>query len=374
MTLDALLAPLITALSILAERVPIILVDPKAYPRETMTLALIAAVLMLMSVLLVLIVREYLQEKATRVRVGVRRTPRARVARLSALVLVATVAALATSLAPSVPQLDSACGTCHPIKSSVASWRKGAHADVSCLACHSRPGVLGALESSTRGGAALVGMADRVPPDSGSCLLCHARIEAGRIEARGIRVSHAEIIAGGMRCLECHHAVGHGTAAADSRSARAEARAVMAACVSCHDGVTARSGCDLCHVDGRPSDRVTDADPDGRTPAPITCRGCHSEDADAKCVNCHGLELPHPETFRMQHAGLSAKRPALCARCHESASASDYCACHVESNVHGTYSAWFPLHSKAAETNGQGGCRCHSAPFCAKCHETNPWR
>jgi len=70
-----------------------------------------------------------------------------------------------------------------------------------------------------------------------------------------------------------------------------------------------------------------------------------------------------------KHAGLSYKSPALCAKCHEQASARLACGCHQDANLHGTYSEWFPLHGPMAQNNGPGGCRCHKPSFCAFCHD-----
>jgi hypothetical protein len=96
-------------------------------------------------------------------------------------------------------------------------------------------------------------------------------------------------------------------------------------------------------------------------------------ETEQRCIECHGLELPHPVDFMSRHAGLSFRDPGLCSRCHETAQTTDACACHQAGEMHGEYSDWFPRHGPQAQTNWPGGCNCHDVGFCAQCHETSPF-
>ncbi len=231
----------------------------------------------------------------------------------------------------------------------------------------------GALQASAAGAAARLSRSSRTPAstvDSRGCLGCHADVLDG-VVGQLVRVSHKEIEAAGTACIACHGEVGHG-ASQDESVVR---RKTMTRCMGCHDDSRAPSGCPTCHANN-PSDRASE--PAGAaTPIAVTCDGgCHSAQLTQQCIDCHGLELPHPSDFVRSHAGMSAAEPRLCARCHEEASENEGCACHQPGTIHGSYSLWFPAHGEAANLNGPGGCSCHDKndyAFCAKCHTRYPW-
>lgn len=371
----AFLDRVVAGFALLSDRVPRILSDPRGYPRETMVLAIILSVLLLLLVIAGLVLREWLQARDVRGRMRLRRRPE-EVARRALLVVgVAALLGLLVAIAPVVPAAGPACGACHVPGDAVDSWRRSTHSSASCYSCHARPGPLGALEATLRGAGALIGGVPRAVPDSGSCLECHAEVAVNPLVARGIRVSHSEMIDAGMGCLLCHQAVGHGSPGQPAKSTAAPRRVVrpmMNRCVTCHDGKTASGECDVCHV-SNPADRSVRPAPVGVTPVRVRCDGCHKRSTEERCVSCHGLEMPHPEEFLRRHAGLSVEDPSLCASCHENASPQLGCACHDEANLHGTYSDWFPRHGAIASVNGRGGCRCHDTGFCAQCHDGDPY-
>lgn len=358
----------------LSNQLPLILDDPRAYPRETMVLALIAAIALLIVAVSVLLVVEWSRDRATRRRLGVRRKPRSvAVAAGIAGAVIASILLL-MAWAPLIPAVGHACGTCHAIDAAVDSWSADAHSGVSCYGCHATPGPLGAIESGFRGvGVALAG-SSAPPADSRGCIKCHDDITEGVTESQGMRVRHSDMIDAGMPCTQCHPDIGHDAGSATQAKAAGEiSRPRMSICLGCHDDETVSAECDVCHSGSNPSDRVSQAAPSGRTVAPVTCTGCHRAETDANCVNCHGLVMPHPGTFIREHAGASWKDPALCASCHEAAEAGAGCACHTDVNDHGTFTEWFPRHMTAARANGPGGCNCHQLPSCARCHDSNPW-
>ncbi|PKQ29968.1 MAG: hypothetical protein CVT60_02705 [Actinobacteria bacterium HGW-Actinobacteria-10] len=198
---------------------------------------------------------------------------------------------------------------------------------------------------------------------------CHEDEIAGVLEGP-VRMRHSDVIEARMFCSDCHPNTGHEAA---EESAAVERR-IMSVCLTCHDGVRASADCGGCHARGGPLDAGDMPANPGATQIEFTCRGCHSAELTEKCVACHGLEMPHPQDFGRSHAGASAARPSICARCHESASAVQGCACHNEINVHGTYSEWFPQHSTQAIASGRNGCNCHKLAFCAICHDSDPYR
>lgn len=366
--------------ALLGDRLPKILADPRAYPRETMVLALIVAVTLLIIALVVVTAMGVVRDSAERARLRVRRRPGLTRRRLfigSALVLL--VLAL-MALLPSWSATSPACGACHATRAGIAAWREDVHASVGCFGCHAQPGVFGAWQASAAGFASLISERPRPPVSDGTCIRCHAAITRGSLESNGIRVRHSDIIESGGTCLSCHAGVGHATGVDETRTVASRTvaivRPVMSRCLHCHDGSVADAECVTCHINGKPSDSDETRVPMGVTAAPVTCKGCHSARTDRSCVECHGLVLPHPPAFAGQHAGVSYSDPALCAKCHETAKPTrqDACACHDVVNLHGTYSQWFPVHGSAAAANGRGGCRCHAVTFCGFCHESDPYR
>jgi hypothetical protein len=269
------------------------------------------------------------------------------------------------------------CGSCHAIEDVAMQWENGAHAKVGCWRCHSNGGVLGALEASSR---ELVRVAGGEVTRSGivsssRCLACHKEIATQPVRVARLKVSHKEMIAAGMDCLLCHRGTGHTDPGQQVTLAAARGRAPqetsdMSRCLVCHDGQTASSDCAVCHVDG-PLDKAVLTSADAQAPLAPRCKGCHESKTDQSCMDCHGLELPHPQpVFMRQHAGLSYRNPALCAKCHETAHTYESCGCHAEAEMHDTYSTWFPIHGASARsTNGGAGCRCHDQSFCGKCHD-----
>jgi cytochrome c-type protein NapC len=354
----------------IAERLPMILDNPVGYREEAFVLAVIVALLALVIVLVALVLIESIPAWQRRRELGYHRRWDVLALRVAGAILVVVVLAGVASLLPLVPAVGSACSTCHEIAPAVVAWESDAHEGISCYGCHARAGLVGALQAGAQGVARLLGasaadgtgihIADR------RCIACHDEIAEGLTSGQ-VRMRHSDVIEAGYPCLGCHPNVGHETM---ERTKLPVVRSRMGTCLGCHDGVAAASECTTCH-NGPPSDPETVART-GLTNAPITCTGCHTAETDKRCVDCHGLELPHPGEFMGQHARLSSRSPSLCAKCHETASARLACACHVDVNVHGTYDEWFPRHGPLARTTWPGGCNCHGDSFCLFCHERIP--
>lgn len=361
-------------ISVAAERIPLVLAEPRSYPREAMLLAVIVGLGLLFLVTAGMAVWDAIAYRVEIKRSGlaVRRT-----GAWERRLIVPAILLLAVAFVAIAPVFRFAsrpvCGSCHATKQAVASWRSSAHSSTACYGCHAAPGITGAIEASFQGAARRLTGASQLPAttvDSRGCLSCHREILT-KVVGDQILVSHKEIEQAGIACIACHEGIGHDA----ERSEDAIARKTMTRCLVCHDGDRAQAECGVCHA-SNPSDAARV--PSGPlSPIAITCDGgCHSDELDEQCLSCHGLELPHPEGFTREHAGLSANDPALCARCHEAASAAQSCTCHEDGAVHGSYSEWFATHGAAAAQNGPGGCNCHDKggySFCAKCHDENPW-
>lgn len=380
-TVDGALAQAREGIALFWERVPDVLHDPRAYPREAMTLAVTAALAVVLLMLAVLLVMSIVGDIRKRRRLRARRRPEFYARRVLS-VIGAVVAVLAVFAALSATTwFAPACSRCHAVNTKTAQWKKDAHSSVSCARCHAQPGVSGAVGWTVNVVACSTGNGSKWEPASdAACLKCHREDLEGVVVSDGIKVRHEDLYESGSSCTDCHPEVGHAltgsddsTMSASSTDEGADASAVMSRCVRCHDGDRAPSGCTTCHV-GSPSDTdIADRPVQANVLIDMTCSGgCHSRKVSRGCVNCHGLELPHPDEFFGQHAGRSADDPELCMRCHETASHDRPCGCHTEENIHGTFSAWFPQHGAAALKQWPGGCNCHRSNFCGLCHSSVP--
>jgi hypothetical protein len=362
---------LAAGVALITERLPAILANPRAYPREAMLLAAIAALAVLMIVLLVVVVFDITSAARARRKLGVKR--RSRTVPLFIAVGVAGLMLLVLVMLPNTVIVSQQCDACHQISEPVTAWENDVHAAVACYSCHSSGGVAGSVQASTREIRRVFapeGVRATAHVYDTRCLDCHENISDGIVGA-AVKMRHSDVIDAGYACADCHLEVGHAGLAAMRGEDLSDRRSVMTVCMSCHDGEQVSADCEMCH-DGRPSD-PPDAVPAGDTPTPIQCDGCHTPETDASCIDCHGLELPHPVGFMQQHAGLSWNDPALCARCHEQARPQNGCDCHGDVNLHGTYEEWFPKHGPAARDQWPGGCNCHEVAYCAKCHTTSPF-
>ena len=104
------------------------------------------------------------------------------------------------------------------------------------------------------------------------------------------------------------------------------------------------------------------------TKAIDSCDVCHGPGGtNAKfCKSCHGMEMPHPDTFKKNHVS-GAKTPALCANCH---TFKELCSdCHHVGAKNGV--AWQKQHPVAVASGGTAQCfeKCHEdKQFCVTCH------
>ena len=365
-----------SGLAMIRERVPDVLADPRAYPQESMLLAAIVGLVLILAVLFVIALIDIIRGFVRRRRLGLRVNHRIRMQVIAVAVLIVAAGLIGIALSPGLVSVSARCGSCHATEQAVAAWEAGVHADASCYDCHASGGIFGSLRASATGAIRYITSESRAstatPVASESvfsdrCLRCHQEILDGVMGVQ-IRMRHSDVVEEGFACTTCHPFSGHGPLALEQ--GRSIERSMMSICLACHDGVRADSDCLICH-EGRPSDSLNPR-PAGNTPAGIRCSGCHSEDTTARCIDCHGLELPHPTVFFSEHAGRSWANPGLCATCHESASSSLGCGCHADANIHGTYDMWFPRHGPAATTNWPGGCNCHDLSFCGLCHLSSP--
>lgn len=104
------------------------------------------------------------------------------------------------------------------------------------------------------------------------------------------------------------------------------------------------------------------------------CGTCHV--VNTFCMDCHGMEMPHPEEFKTKSHPEAYKTQAdKCDMCHNIKKTNyEFCdSCHHGSKVGWTYDpkvAWQTQHAKAVTENGVTPClgACHEQSFCVGCH------
>ena len=192
------------------------------------------------------------------------------------------------------------CASCHTIAPSYESWAKSSHREVTCVACHVRPGLAGWLHDKAWAGTKDVAIYLFGTPtdphnlqakvDSAVCLSCHRNIlRVSEVASRdlpppvnevGLIMSHRKHIEAFAKrgqsegCTTCHSSVVHerpikgypiviprGHLSADDKpwypdhpeGSYLRTRA-LSDCFRCHDGKTEYEGkvvsrkCETCHL------------------------------------------------------------------------------------------------------------------------------
>ncbi len=96
------------------------------------------------------------------------------------------------------------------------------------------------------------------------------------------------------------------------------------------------------------------------------CSTCHNE--QVFCIDCHGIQMPHPVGFERDHAEDGRSRPEVCETCHASAPGTDFCNdCHHQGSD--PTRPWIPQHMDPVRAFGAQACfDCHAPTYCAECH------
>ncbi len=271
-----------------------------------------------------------------------------------------------------------------------------------CDGCHGSDHTLGAVPG----------------PGAPACATCHVGAKGRSITAvvhappALLHFDHRAHLARGARCEGCHTDM-RGVGLATTLQLPREA-----ACLSCHDGMTAPADCALCHparADGRLVVRARDDRslpvlvPRARSPwgmahdlafvrdhaatakaRPEGCRTCHD---DRFCIDCHaGAVRPmriHAPSYLTTHAVDAAARTQDCASCH---ARQTFClGCHERVGFSDRATGPFGVggrgrvhpeagwtgppgapqgHAFAAQTNLGACASCHTQDACLACHAT----
>jgi nitrate/TMAO reductase-like tetraheme cytochrome c subunit len=327
---------------------------------------------------------------------------------IAALVVVFVAAVVAFS---AVNRIDT-CESCHLIQPEVATYKQTAHyrAGVGCQQCHTKPGVFNYLIRNLQGVTNLMLYVTdtherplTTAVGTANCVQCHPKSQLERDQVfNNIRVNHTGLREAGYQCITCHANISHpGTQLEVARVSQNK----MPICARCHDGKQLPDDCNVCHVGGAPPEEINVAitgkvapqqckgchnkrndsaicvdchngldmpHPERwmRAHGPIVldrgkniCAGCHTDEDPRFCIDCHGLELPHPSSFVTNHGAAGQKDPQLCQKCHGKNACID---CHGLQMPHP--GNWMSQHSSVALSNRSLCNRCHSSQFCVNCH------
>lgn len=297
----------------------------------------------------------------------IRRRTRRRISRRSALTTILIGIVVATVfLLTSTTFNDSGCIACHrPATTSVS------HGAMSCAECHRASGLAGVLGLRLRVvsmllGAPFGGAPPSVAVDSSRCLRCHSNVLTKTVSRRGVIMSHREPNDAGVACIECH---GDGIHGGTRESA---GRSEMSACLRCHVVSATSADCDTCHVPGVTRAQRLVGGTFTKTHGPSwqqlhgmgdlnTCSACHTL---IRCESCHGVTLPHPDSWLSNHGRASLQAGSRCLRCHS----ESFCVeCHQVDMPHP--SGFRARHSTFATGHDDPRClTCHSAQTCGDCH------
>jgi hypothetical protein len=262
----------------------------------------------------------------------------ARLAFVGGLLLVAAFLLIGWNKVAASPRL---CATCHEMDTSVATSASSVHANVPCLACHTGPGVAGAiryLPSFAREGAAKATGWDLAHDvlTSRPCESCHDDLRS----TPALAAAHS----GARACSSCHGDVAHprdplihGPAPTPSGRPHPDgfvqthgeaATANPASCTQCHR----TQFCQTCHFKSsfpHPADWIAKHGPAQERQGPQACTLCHPT---TFCAGCHGTDIPHDTDWLSQHwRALQDASASPCLVCHPR---TDCTTCHAEHSVH----------------------------------------
>jgi hypothetical protein len=205
---------------------------------------------------------------------------------------------------------------------------------------------------------------------STSCLACHYGVEAARDSVFGRVFDHdVHVVQGGVRCTECHSAVGYFVAG--TRSAGLAERSIdprhgrtmltAASCSACHHAATPPASCVACHGDdprlGRAL-RLTLAlrlTPPS-APAARAVAFQHMEHKSLECADCH-------------RSNTAVATVAACNSCHAQhhEQAAQCAACHGAS-VHDAHTAKDHLACVSCHARATVALLTPDRSFCLTCH------
>jgi hypothetical protein len=308
---------------------------------------------------------------------------------------------------------------CHKVQDdAIIAYDRSAHNKVSCMSCHEpvnanpitfammKAKALGELYYTVTGKYEIPLNAEshlamnEEEMGSRQCTQCHNLDTRTITPSSGVIINHDVHEENEIHCTVCHNRTGHvedfELTLTDPQTGQPahkhEDFMRMQGCARCHAldgkselGKPAPGECATCHPADFP------LKPENHTVAgfyalggessghwklkeedPEYCRICHNE--SVFCVDCHGVEMPHPADFVENHGEEGTANAASCAKCHAKGTQATkptgtlFCnGCHHKDGD--PSKPWIPQHFDVVRKVGAEACfECHSPTYCAECH------
>lgn len=238
------------------------------------------------------------------------------------------------------------CVYCHEMNPEYNAWRRSAHAHVTCLACHLKANepagyiveelsVLREVWNHFTGSYPKIINSDsrlsQREMTSAVCERCHNQAKLGVVKfGENVKVEHQPHLKLGINCQHCHNRVTHKGASGYNYL---DGLRMMDGCMRCHmpgagkrvKGVTAPTGCSVCHQKGWTQtvfgkSKVKKADFDDcrachklRDPSVVSSFAASKMAAAVDCSDCHSDHFgkfdadPDPAQCDKCHTGVAAK-------------------------------------------------------------------
>lgn len=282
-----------------------------------------------------------------------------RVRNISYSIIVTVIAAvLLTVLVDMLAAKEEVCLACHQVNAIAAP-----HEQLNCHSCHQEEGVSGWMVLRVNELGMLLSARSyqlgerKICLPQSTCLRCHTDIESRIVQLNGVRVRHLDFIKE-IGCMQCHEDTVHATAQEQINQ--------MALCFKCHES----NSCGSCHL--HPVElidfvRITGLKHTGSWEQthgfnePELCRPCHDT---VFCQGCHE-SFPHDENWKAVHGRKAKKDVVSCTACHLIIKCND---CHGIEMPHP--SGWQVEHAAKAFNDWKLVCSsCHTRESCLPCHE-----
>jgi predicted CXXCH cytochrome family protein len=282
---------------------------------------------------------------------------------LAVLVVVAALSAARAQDAGAKYVGTAPCMGCHidfaklwaGVKHSQALLKPGrAPEQTGCEACHG-PG-----SQHAAGDRARIVAWDKIDraQANGICLKCHA--ERGLTPALWEATAHSQV----LRCNDCHEV--HRPQKREMMLRRAEGHD----CSPCHDNL---------------ADKIKAKEHHTLADGALTCGQCHTlhggnerhllkKPQEALCHDCHGDDVPKPDShkaksWKLGHKAEAKGNQAKCLLCHDRQQRCN--TCHAVSIPHPA--DWAEkLHGAQAKATPGPCLQCHQLSLCKYCHEDMP--
>ncbi len=172
------------------------------------------------------------------------------------MIILAVLAVLVIASAGSTYYVgtNNFCGSCHQMKTRYSVWSKSTHNQVSCITCHSEPGIIGEFKAHIDGLNYLksflkestsnitIFATRRNPARLKSCIHCHPADTLVK-NTEYLRVNHvSHVIDNEILCTDCHANMIHVSYDFEMSLPKEEN------CISCHLKEGARTNCQSCHI------------------------------------------------------------------------------------------------------------------------------